>query len=237
MNNALEVAGLVLLCLLLLSTFAIHSAFFPAKREGHAIVRQMAYDAVIIALLIIMTFVPNMGFIFVTPFISFTLLHIPVLVGACLFGAKRGAIYGLVFGLCSYLQALLQGSGFNLLFAVPWTAIPPRVLFGFFAGLAFSFIRKVSKSRAKGLYLGLASCGLTLFHTLLVFLTLYIFYPNEVTGFLSSTSPVAQGTALTFLACIGLGALGEMALAGAITPSLCLAISKATGGRKESAAR
>ena len=227
MNNALEVAGLVLLCLLLLSTFAIYSSFFPAKREGHAFVRQMAYDAVIIALLIIMTFVPNMGFIFVTPFISFTLLHIPVLVGACLFGAKRGAIYGLVFGLCSYLQALLQGSGFNLLFAVPWTAIPPRLLFGFLAGLLFSFIRKISHSGKESLYLALAAGALTVLHTGLVFLDLYIFFPSEVAGYLGSSSPLGQGTALTFLACILLGAAGECGLAAFLTPALYLALKKA----------
>ena len=67
---------------------------------------------------------------------------------------------------------------------------------------------------------------LTFLHTALVFLDLYIFFPDTVGGLLTSSSPVATGTALTFFAIIGFGALGEMALAGIIVPSLGLVLDK-----------
>ena len=227
MNNYLQLSGLILLCVLLLLTAVFFTQSFPKEKDKGQTIRRMSADAVLIALIVIMTFVPNMGFIFVTPFLSFTLLHIPVLVGACLFGAKRGAFYGLVFGVCSMIQAMLQGAGFNLLFIYPWTAIPPRLLFGFIAGLVFSFIRKISHSGKESLYLALAAAGLTVLHTGLVFLDLYIFFPTEVAGYLSSSSPLGQGTALTFLTCILLGAAGETGLAAFLTPALYLALRKA----------
>lgn len=227
MNNALAITGLCLLCLLLLGSLWLYVRFFPSSKDAHERTASLSFDAAIVAIILIMTFVPNMGFIFVTPFISFTLLHLPVLLGAALFGWKKGLLYGLVFGICSYVQALLQGAGFNLLFAYPWTAIPPRAVFGLLAGLAFSFIRKLHNNLAKSLYLGLGSAVLTAIHTGLVFLTLYAFFPAEVSGLLGSSDPLAEGTGLTFLLAILLGMVGEMGLAAVLVPSLYLAITKA----------
>lgn len=46
-------------------------------------------------------------------------------------------------------------------------------------------------------------------HTGLVFLDLYVFYPDTITGLFSSTSPVAVGTVLTFTFVILLGMAGK----------------------------
>ncbi len=222
----LTIVGIILLSLVIMLTFFIYPSFRSKEIDTSKRIKMMVIDAFFIALIVIFTFVPNIGFIAVTPFISFTLLHIPVLVGAYLFGPKRGMLYGFIFGVCSYLQALTAGSGFNLLFAYPWTAIPPRLLFGLIAGICFSLIRKLHKLSLKGIYLSALAIVLTFLHTALVFLDLYIFFPDTVGGLLTSSSPIATGTALTFFAIIGFGALGEMALAGIIVPSLGLVLDK-----------
>ena len=72
-------------------------------------IRSMTFDAVIIALLFAMSFIPYVGFINVGPF-SLTLLHLPVLLGASLFGWKKGLLYGMVFGLLSWFRALYAAS-------------------------------------------------------------------------------------------------------------------------------
>ena len=226
--NYIPIVGMIFLAVLLLLTALLGHAYNAKEKDVHEIVATMTLDAVFIAIILIMTFVPYLGYIAVTPVLSFTLLHLPVLLGAALGGWKKGALLGLVFGLSSYMQALNGAAGFNALFAYPWVAVPPRFLFGLIAGIVFSFIGKVSNKRAIGLYLALACAGLTALHTALVFFDLYIFYPDTIAGLFSSTSPIATGTTLTFLLVILIGMAGEMGIAAVIIPSLYLAVTKAS---------
>lgn len=197
------------------------------KEDSRSKVASMAVDAFFIAIIMLMTFVPSLGYIAVTPFLSFTLLHLPVLLGAALFGPRKGLLYGFVFGLSSYIQAMTS-TGFNALFAFPWVAIPPRMLFGLLAGIVFSFIGKLSKGGKKGLYLALASFLLTVGHTLLVFGDLLIFHYETVSALLFNGERIAA--AFTFSAIIGLGMLGEATLAAILTPTLEKAVSSAGKG-------
>jgi hypothetical protein len=109
---------IVLLCLCFLATGLLYSHSHPSQQKISA-TQDMAIDAIFIALILIMSFVPNMGYITVAPGISLTLIHIPVLIGACLRGVKKGTLYGLVFGVSSWLEALIIGTGFNLFLFIP----------------------------------------------------------------------------------------------------------------------
>ena len=62
--------------------------------------RNMVVTAVFMAIIIIMAFVPFLGYI-PLGFMNATIIHIPVIVGAILLGPKSGAFLGLVFGLTS----------------------------------------------------------------------------------------------------------------------------------------
>ena len=227
MNNPLTITGLIGLAILVVLAISLLTKTGDKGKTAHERIVSMTFDAFFIAILLLMTFVPNLGFIAVTPFISFTLMHLPVLLGAALGGWKKGILYGLVFGIASYIQAL-GSAGFNALFAFPWVAIPPRLIFGLAAGLVFGFVGKVSQKRSMGLYLALGSALLTCLHTVLVFLDLYLFFPSEIGGLFASNTPVATGTGLTFLLIILIGMAGEMAIAAFIIPPLYLATSKVT---------
>jgi uncharacterized membrane protein len=217
---------IVLLCFCFLATGLLYNHSYPSEKKLSA-TQDMAIDAIFIALILIMSFVPNMGYITVAPGVSLTLIHIPVLIGAYLRGTKKATLYGLVFGISSWLEALIIGTGFNLFFIYPWTAIPCRVVFGFLAGLFFSFGRKFSQRGAKSLYLALVSLVLTWIHTGLVFFNLWIFYHQEIAALFASNAPVAAGVSWTFLGVILLGALGESLLAFVLVPSVSLALRKA----------
>lgn len=225
MNDYISILSVILFALALIFTFILLLPYEKKEKTTHELISGMTLDAVFIAIILIMTFVPNMGYIAITPFVSLTLLHLPVLLGAALGGWKKGLMLGLVFGLSSYMQAL-SSAGFNALFAYPWVAIPPRMIFGLVAGIVLSLIGKVSKKGMTGLYLGIACALLTALHTALVFFDLYIFYPDTIAGLFSSTSPIATGTTLTFLLVIAFGMLGEMAVAAIIVPPLTLASRK-----------
>ena len=225
MNDYVPVLTAILFGITVLFTIFIARPYEKQEKTTHELIATMTLDAVFIAIIVIMTFVPYMGYIAITPFVSLTLLHLPVLLGAAIGGWKKGLLLGVVFGLSSYVQALTS-TGFNALFAYPWVAIPPRAIFGLIAGLVFSLIGKVSKNGVKALYLALACAGLTALHTCLVFLDLYICYPDIVGGLFASQEPIAIGTTLTFLLVIGLGMAGEMAVAAIVIPPLYLVAGK-----------
>ena len=228
MDRAIGILSIVLIAIMVIFTAVVLDSLRMKRRTSSEIIRDMVTDAMFIAIIMIMTFVPNVGYIGVTPFISFTLIHLPVLLGAALFGWKKGLLLGFIFGCSSYIQALTGGvSGLNLLFAYPWTAIPPRAIFGLLAGLVFSLIRKLHKAPLKGLYLGLTAAILTAVHTTLVFLDLYVFFPDTIGSLFLSTDPAGTGTALTFTLLILVGMAGEMGLAAFVTPLLTIAVSKA----------
>ena len=56
-------------------------------------------------LMLVMTFTP-LGYI-PLGFLNATTMHIPVILGACLFGPKMGAVLGGLFGLTSVIRATL----------------------------------------------------------------------------------------------------------------------------------
>ena len=223
----MDVYGIVtaaLLAVVAVLAIFVYRCIFREEIDPHTRIASMTTDAIFIALLLLMTFVPSMGFIAVTPFLSFTLMHLPVLLGAALFGWKKGLLYGFIFGVASYINAL-TGTGFNALFAFPWVAIPPRAIFGLLAGIIFSLIGKLNKKGLKGIYLSLACFCLAILHTILVFADLFLFHYETVSALVFSSEAIAA--TLSFAAIIGIGMVGEALIAAIVIPPLQLAIKKA----------
>lgn len=190
----------------------------------------MSQDAVIIAIIALLGFVPSVGYIPVVPgVISLTLIHLPVLLGAALFGAKRGFIYGLAFGITSWAQATMNPTGLNLFFVYPWISILPRIIFGFLAGLVFELLDKKTRICRKPFGQGVAFFLLTVLHTGLVFASLFIFFGRDLMALANGFGgAVAFGLTLGFFAIIGIGALGEALLSAIALPPLVKALSRRT---------
>jgi uncharacterized membrane protein len=212
----------VLFILWLLFFLASYKKNYPTSLKA----KDIATDAFFIAIIAVMGFIPQVGYISVTPWLSLTLCHLPVLIGAYLFGWKKGTLYGLAFGITSWIEALLTGTGFNALFIVPWVSVLPRVVFGFLSGLTFQLLKKTPKIDGNGVAVGVISALLTCLHTVLVFLDLYAFYPSLIGSYFASSNPVAEGVALTFLGLIGLGMVGEASLAAISVPLVGKAVRK-----------
>jgi uncharacterized membrane protein len=112
----------------------------------------MVRMAVLVAIIIILSVTP-LGFLAVGP-ISATIIQIPVIIGAIMLGPRKGALLGLVFGLCSFLKALITGQDIvatAIIAQNPLTyfaiAMIPRVLMGWLSGLLFLGIKQVDKSK------------------------------------------------------------------------------------------
>lgn len=216
--------------IVILATWYLYVSSFPNTQDGRTRLSNMTKDAVFIALIVIMSAVPNLGFIsIVGGVITFTLLHLPVLLGASLMGWKRGAMYGLAFGVASWARSLIAAtSAFDILFQNPLISILPRFLFGLIAGITFELLHKIKK---KGLSRGAfvaSNLILTMLHTVFVFGAIYLFTMGSASWlweWLFGANTIAVG--LTALAITALGALGEAVLAAIFVPSLNLALTKA----------
>lgn len=103
---------------------------------------KIAVTAALSALIILMG-IPglHLGYIPLTPTVSTTIMHIPVILASILTGYIGGLTTALVFGVTSLLNAALNPLGaLDPLFVNPLVSILPRLLFGLFSAFLYSFL-------------------------------------------------------------------------------------------------
>ena len=162
-------------------------------------VKEIATSGVFGALILFLALVPapwgtSWGFIRVGISVEFTIIHIPVLIGA-IFGGKRVGLYlGLIFGVGSLTAAAIYPGGFAIYFLNPLVSILPRVIFGFAIWYIFKGVSKVIKNDTTSIAV---SMGLsTLLHTMLVvpLLFLFVYLSVNTTGLFDLTSSMDVDT-------------------------------------------
>ncbi|MBN2504342.1 MAG: ECF transporter S component [Bacilli bacterium] len=136
--------------------------------------RSMTILAMFIAIILVMTFVPYLGYIQIPNFPSILLIHIPVLIGGVILGRKAAIILALVFGVGSLLKALYS-PGLDYLFIFPWVSVLPRVLWGMMIYDVSRLFQKLISPRL--LALSVSFVLLTVIHTLLVVPLLFSAFP------------------------------------------------------------
>ena len=182
-------------------------------------VKDIAIDAIFVGIIAVMTFVPMVGMIAINSVVSFTLLHLPVVLGAYLFGWRKGLVLGAAMGVCSMLKAIIAPTGaLDPLFVWPWISVLPRALFGYLSGLFFDLLHKNSKLYGNPLIVGLLSFAFTVMHTVFVFGSLFIFFPEITSGIFAGSGEILEGVVVGAIVIISIGMLGEAILAGIITP-------------------
>lgn len=140
--------------------------------------RTIALDALFIAVILILTFVPYIGFIPLGA-VSITTITIPVFVGAYILGWKRGMFYGLIFGLSSFTRSFMSYvTPADPLFQNPLVSILPRVLFGLFVGLIYYALKKIENEKKRKILIPVFTLIGSLFHSIVTLLALCIFNPT-----------------------------------------------------------
>lgn len=138
---------------------------------------------ILIAIELLMSFT-FLGYIHIPP-ISVTIAYLPILVAGCFLGPVHAIIVGTVFGIASMYKAsafyvmpadavfspFLSGSPVNSLLL----SIGTRALFGLLIGIAFIFAKKRNHYRLWG---GVISAVAPKIHSLLVYTTMGILFPN-----------------------------------------------------------
>jgi len=137
-------------------------------------IQQIVYDALFLALFFVFAYVPYLGYINIGT-LAFTTMHILVIIGALLFGKRRGILYGFFFGITSLVIAINYPGTLNYFCLNPFISILPRVLFGLISGLLFDFLRTHCSQKKFNILIIFSSGLLTLVHTILYFVCFYIF--------------------------------------------------------------
>jgi Predicted membrane protein len=145
------------------------------------------------ALIIIMAFVPFLGYI-PLGFTRATIIHIPVIIGSLMLGAKKGAVLGGVFGLTSLINNSINPTITSFVFTPfyslgdysgGWQSLVicfvPRILIGVVPFYVYRLIVKSNKDSKGPSVTGLVAAGLSgaLTNTLLVMNMIYLFFGNS----------------------------------------------------------
>ncbi|MEG1857340.1 MAG: ECF transporter S component [Pseudoflavonifractor sp.] len=155
-------------------------------------IKYMVQLAVLVAILLVLEFT-GIGMI-KTPFLEFTIMQVPVIIGAIVMGPMAGGILGGVFGMLSFWECFGKSAfGATLLgingIGTFMTCVPTRILMGILCGLAFKALFRLDKTRGQLIAFGGASLVGSLLNTALFTGTLTLFFYN---------TEFVQGIALSF---------------------------------------
>lgn len=187
-------------------------------------IREMTILAMFIAIIVVMGFVPWVGFIPIFG-LSATIIHIPVLIGAVVLGRRNGIILGLAFGIVSFIRGATS-AGFDFVFIFPWVSILPRFIFGLIIYDVYRLISSVIRLRIVALVISFVL--LSLIHSALVLPMLVSTFPiilgnasmssivgGDIVGFMEGTATF--GPAMKWIwGVLITNSLAEALLAGVI---------------------
>ena len=181
--------------------------------------RKLALTGAFSALIIIMTFVPNLGFIQFSPMVSITILQIPVILTALLAGLPGGIFAGFIMGLMSLIKAAMSPSGIlDPLFVNPLCSVLPRMLLGAIAWGVWKLLKLIPKFPST-VAAGISGFAATFAHTLLVYGCIFIFAGADMREALAQIGMAGYG----YLAVVGAGIVNELLEAVASTV-VCTAV-------------
>ncbi len=161
----------------MMGKFALYPFFREQQQEVIKMNQQTAryQDLVLTALfagiIVLLAFTP-IGFINLV-LIKATIIHVPVIIGSILLGAKRGSILGFCFGLTSFISNYTAPSllsfAFCPLIPVPGTVrgsfwalvicFIPRILVGIVPYYVYRLMQRLLRNGKKGEYLSLVLAG------------------------------------------------------------------------------
>lgn len=198
---------------------------------------EMVLTALFTAIIIIMAFVPYLGYINLVV-IKATLIHVPVIIGSIILGPKKGGFLGFVFGCTSLINntfnpALLSfafspfyslgGIGGNFFSIV--ICFVPRILLGIVPYFVYKGIKKLCKKKANSDWIALPIAGVAgaATNTLLVMNLIYICFSHEFAAAKNIALDAVYGAILAIIATNG---IPEAIVAAVFTTAICKVLLK-----------
>lgn len=184
--------------------------------------KTMVTTAILSAIIVILGYTP-LGLI-PLPTMTATILHIPVAIGAILYGPKIGLILGTVMGLTTLSKALLAPvSPLDPLFINPLISVLPRALMGLLT--AYTFILLQRKIKKTGTSVGIAAAVASIANTVLTLGALVIVHSKRLEQILGQLQ--FPGTVMTFiLGIVGTSGIAETIITIVVVVPIILALRK-----------
>ena len=200
--------------------------------------RRMVQIALLAAIMMVMSATP-LGYI-PLPFMKATIMHIPVIVGACLLGPSVGAGLGALFGLTSIVMATISPNITSFVFTPFYSfneqfhgsiwsivvAMLPRILIGVVSGYVFILVKKVIKNDTVSLMLAGISGAMT--NTIGVMGLIYIFFGEQYAIAGGKDPQLLLGIIIGIIATNG---VMEAIIAAILTAAVCKAVLTAFKGQ------
>lgn len=158
-------------------------------------IRKMVLAAILMAIIVLMTFVPQLGYITIG-LVPITIIHIPVIVGGILLGRKYGLLLGLVFGLGSMTRSFMEYPLYAP-FTNPLLSVVPRAFVGFIASDIYSLFSKAIKQEKLAVPIALGM--VTFIHSLIVVPLLFWFWKVGFFFFASEFTFQPEGQLFDFI--------------------------------------
>ena len=189
--------------------------------------------ALFVAIIILLSVTP-LGYIHLGV-INATTIQIPVIIGTILFGWKKGAFLGGVFGITSMIKNTVQPNATSFVFSpfVPVfgkdkgslfaivVCIVSRVMIGVVVGLLFKALSKTKLSKA----LSAGVCGFcgALTNTILVMGGIYLFFGRSYSAAKDQAYETLIGTVMATITGIG---ITEALVSAVISAAVCVPLFK-----------
>ncbi|MGB0175038.1 MAG: ECF transporter S component [Acholeplasmataceae bacterium] len=153
--------------------------------------QELVLTSLIGAIIIMLSVIPQLGFILIFPAVSITIVHIPVLIGVMTLRRPSAIIFGLLYGFGSLFAAYTRGTTpVDLAFVNPLISVLPRVLFTLAAYELFRGFKWLQKKMTYELSLALIGAILlgsfvllgqyiqsqSVMSDILVYVLLFVFY-------------------------------------------------------------
>ncbi len=197
--------------------------------------QQMVLTALFTAIIILMAFVPFLGYINLV-LIKATLIHVPVIIGSIVLGPKKGGFLGFVFGATSLINNTFNPSLLSFAFSPFyslgevggnfWSVVicfVPRILVGVVPYFVYIGIKKLMKNNKGSDFLALpvASVVGAFTNTLLVMNLIYLCFANE---FATVKEIAVDAVYSVILGIIAANGVPEAIVAAVLCTAVCKAL-------------
>ena len=162
--------------------------------------RKMTLIAILGAIILLLGFT-QLGIINLS-IIPITLLHIPVIIGSIVEGPKVGIAVGFIFGLFSFINAIINPSPVSFIFMNPIVSIIPRIMIGIITSYIFILFNRVIKNQT--LSIGISAILGSLTNTILVMGLIYIMYADNFASVFKLSQTTTRSTILGIMLTNGL---------------------------------
>lgn len=193
-------------------------------------VQVMAITAIFFAILILQTFVPNIGYVRILPTLpAITTIPLTVAIYACLMGPKYASLFGLLWGCLRLVVAYTQPGDIvsALLFRNVFISLIPSILSGLFASvISLLFHRLNDKAQHFGYILSGGVAAFT--NTFFVILLTTIFFlnsPQLLVGHLG-VGNTNQSLLLVLFSVLGINSFAEVIFTAIMTPLIVVPMKK-----------